>query len=148
MSRKSHFKGRKSIVGENVKRAHWHLHFFLSPLCSWTKICQSQQGVFFWWKSVLTKLFQPASLAPHKHFRSRFQSGFGRELGVRMQRGNSFQYPSVMYQPVEGLNPAKSFMLMGRSQTKIHSFWLADSPGQELKLSLNVKCSCVSWIRA
>lgn len=47
-------------------------------------------------------------------------------VGVRMKRGYSFQYPSVMYRLVKGPNSAKSILLPGRSQTKVQSVWLAD----------------------
>lgn len=85
--------------------------FFLSLLCSWTKICQSQQSIICWWKSVLTKNFPTTFTSRAQTFPLLIPIWIWQGVGVRMERGCAAGYPSGMSHPVKEPSAARSNLL-------------------------------------
>lgn len=113
MSKKSHFEARKSIlfIGK-MSKGHADIYiFFLSLLCSWTKICQSQQSIICWWKSVLTKNFPTTFTSRAQTFPLLIPIWIWQGVGVRMERGCAAGYPSGMSHPVKEPSAARSNLL-------------------------------------
>lgn len=99
--------------------------FFLSTLFL-NKNLPKPTGCHFLMEICFDKNFLTSFTSYAQTFPRSIPIWFWQGVGVRTKRGYSFQNPSVMYRPVKGPNIAKSILLPGKSQTKVHSGWLAD----------------------
>jgi len=117
----------KSLQSKKVHPFHWGkcqkgmltFTFFSLSTLFLNKNLPKPTGCHFLMEICFDKNFPTSFTSYAQTFPLSIPIGIWQGVGVRLKRGYSFQYPSVMYCPVKGLDTAKSILLPGRSQTKV-----------------------------